>query len=93
VSIRQAGGGETVDRMSRHTETPSPPGQPYVEDCHVGTKRRNAGHGPRSRIRLADDLDVVLALEQLRDAPPDDLMVVEQEHGDAHGLGLLSVLR
>jgi hypothetical protein len=75
VSIRQAGGGETVDRMS------------HVEDRHVGTERRDAGHRLRGRPRLADDLDVALALEQLRDASPDDLVVVEQEHGDGHGPG------
>ena len=33
---------------------------------------------------LADDLDTVLALQELGDASADDLVVVEQEHGDGH---------
>ena len=34
------------------------------------------------RPGLADDLDTVLALQELGDASADDLVVVEQEHGD-----------
>jgi hypothetical protein len=51
----------------------------------VGTQRREGGQGLRGRARLTDHHDVALRLEQLCDAAPDDLVVVEQEHGDAHG--------
>jgi len=30
--------------------------------------------------RFADDLDVVLGFQQLRDAAPHDFVIVEQEH-------------
>jgi hypothetical protein len=33
---------------------------------------------------LTDDLEIVLALQELGDASTDDLVIVEQEHGDGH---------
>ena len=85
MSIRHAGGGrDGGPHVAAHRDAFAV-GQPDVEDRDIGAKRRDAGHGLRGGAGLADDLDVVLGLEQLRDAPPDDLVVVEQEHGDAHG--------
>ena len=86
VSIRQAGGGVTAERMSRQTVTPSPSGS---RTSRIATSGRSAGMRasacaavPASPI----DLDVVLGLQQLGDAAPDDLVIVEQEHGDGHGV-------
>ena len=75
----------TADRTSRHTE-------PDVEDGNVGEEGRDAGHRLGRGARLADDLDVVLGLEQLGDATPHDLVVVEEEHGDGHRARLLRVV-
>ena len=86
MSIRQAGGGVIAERTSRHTRHAVAVGQPHVEDRHIGAQRGDAGQGLGGGARLADDLDVVLGLEELGDAPPDDLVVVEEEHGDGHGL-------
>jgi hypothetical protein len=59
-------------------------GQANVEDGDVRAQRGDAGEGLGGRSGLADDLDVVLALQELGDTSPDDLVVVEQEHGDGH---------
>ena len=37
---------------------------------------------PLGGVGLADDLDVVLGVEQLPDPAADDLVVVEEEHAD-----------
>ena len=87
--MRQAGGGVTAERMSRQTVTPSPSGS---RTSRIATSGRRAGMRAMRlgrRAGLADDLDVVLRLEQLGDAATDDLVVVEQEHGDGHGVALL----
>ena len=60
--------------------------QADVEDRDVGLGRRDASER-LGGARLADDLDVVLGLEQLADAPSDDLVVVEQEDTKL-GLGI-----
>jgi signal transduction histidine kinase len=57
-------------------------GQPDVEHRHVRAQRRDPGERRRGRARLADYLDVTLGLEHVADAPPDDLVIVEQEHLD-----------
>ena len=95
MSIRQAGGRRDGGAdVADNTETPSPSGS---RTSRIATSGRIAGMRASAcagRPRLADDLDVALALEQLRDAPADDLVVVEQEHGDAPGpAGSSSVLR
>jgi hypothetical protein len=89
VSMRQAGGGTTELRMSRHTETPSPSGRRTSRMATSGRSAGDPGTGLGGGAGLADDLDVVLGFQQLRDAAPDDLVVVEQEHRDRQGLSLL----
>ena len=84
VSIRHAGGGST-----ERADVPAHPdavavGQPHVEDGDVRAQRGDAGQRLRGGAGFADDLDVVLGLQQLRDAAADDLVVVEQEHRDGH---------
>ena len=75
------------ERISRQTSTPSPSGKPHVEDRHVGTGRRD----PRERVLggagLADDLDVVLGVEELAHAAAHDFVVVEEEDPYRVGLG------
>jgi signal transduction histidine kinase len=55
-------------------------GQADVEHGDIGTRRRDSGQRLGSGSGLADDFEVALRLEQLLDAAPDDLVVVEQEH-------------
>jgi hypothetical protein len=64
---------------------PVPVGEADVEDRDVGAQGRDPDQRLRDGARLADDRDIVLALEQVGDPAPDDLVVVEQEHGDRHG--------
>ena len=59
-------------------------GQADVEDGDVGARRGDPAVGLLGGAGLADDLDVVLGLEELAEAPADDLVVVEQEHADRH---------
>ena len=84
VSIRQAGGG--VDRRAdvAADRDAVAVGQAHVEDGDVGAQGGDAGQRLGGGAGLADDLDVVLGLQQLGDAAADDLVVVEQEHGDRH---------
>ena len=64
-------------------------GQPHVEHGDVGRGGRDAPVGLLGGAGLADDLDVVLGLEQLAEAAADDLVVVEEEHPDRHRRSLL----
>ena len=57
-------------------------GQPDVEDGDVGSRRGDPRECALGGVGLADDLDVVLGVEQLPDPAADDLVVVEQEHAD-----------
>ena len=57
-------------------------GQPGVEHGDVGAQRRDPGRGLPRGAGLADDLDVAVALEQVAQPAPDDLVVVEQEDAD-----------
>ena len=57
-------------------------GQPGVEHRDVGPQRRDPGGRLLRRTGLADHLDVALALQQLTQAAPDHLVVVEQEDSD-----------
>jgi len=59
-------------------------GELNVEQRNVGVCERDASQRLLRRARLADHFDVVLGLEQLADATPHDLVVVEKEHGDRH---------
>ena len=61
--------------------------QAHVEHGDVGVEGVDPADGLGLGARLADDLDVALGLEQVAQAPPDDLVVVEQEHGDSLGFG------
>ncbi|MCU1662988.1 MAG: hypothetical protein JWR58_3053 [Pseudonocardia sp.] len=65
-------------------------GQPHIENRDVRAQRGDAGHRLGGGTRFADDLNVVLGLEQLCDAAPDDLVIVEQKHGDGHRVSLSS---
>ena len=56
--------------------------QPDVEHGHVRLQGRDPGQRGFRGARLADDDDVGLGLQELSDAPPDDLMVVQQEYAD-----------
>ncbi len=60
-------------------------GQAHVDDRDVGLRRGDAGDALGGGAGLADDLDVVLRLEQLPDPAADDLVVVQQEHPNRHG--------
>ena len=60
-------------------------GEAYIEDGDVGADELGDGRGVDRRPRVADDLDVVLGFQQLAKALPHHLVVVEQEHADAHG--------
>ena len=66
-------------------------GQAHVEHGDVGLGRGDPCQGLLGRAGLADDLEVVLGLEQLAQAPPHDLVVVEQE--DAVVMGRFCPLR
>ena len=70
------------ERISRQTAIAVAVGQPHVEDGDVGPGRRDPGERPLGGVGFADDLDVVLGVEQLPDPAADDLVVVEQEHAD-----------
>ncbi|CAM5248036.1 hypothetical protein SCYAM73S_01895 [Streptomyces cyaneofuscatus] len=58
---------------------PAAVGQPDVEHRHIRARRRDPDQGVGGRARLADHLDVGLGGQQLMDATPDDLVIVEQE--------------
>src|SRR5690606_34073705 len=62
-------------------------GQPHVAHRDVGARGGDAGQRFLGGARLADDLQVVLGLEELADPPADDLVVVEQEHS-CHGASM-----
>ena len=53
------------ERISRHTSTPLPSGSRTSSTATSGCSRRDARQRLVGRPRLADDLDVVLGLEQL----------------------------
>ena len=57
-------------------------GQPGVENGDVRRGGRDAAQRLGGGAGLTDHLDVVLGLEQVGDAAPDDLVVVEQEDPD-----------
>ena len=47
-----------------------------------GSRRGDPRERALGGVGFADDLDVVLGVEQLPDSAADDLVVVEQEHAD-----------
>ena len=63
-------------------------GEADVEDGDVRARGRDPAVGLLGGSGLADDLEVVLGLEQFADAAAHDLVVVEEEHADRHGSSL-----
>ena len=68
-------------------------GQADVEDGDVRARRGDPPVGLLGGARLADDLEVVLGLEQLAQAAAHDLVVVEEEHPHRHRPSLASARR
>ena len=62
-----------------------PVGQPHVEEDDVRPDRGHPGQGLGARSRLAGDRDTRVVLEDLGDAPADDLVVVDQEGAHHRG--------
>jgi hypothetical protein len=60
-------------------------GESDVEHRHVGSERREPGERLGRRGHLAHDLEVVLGVDQLPEAGPDDLVVIEERDADGHG--------
>ena len=56
--------------------------EPHVQHRHIRIERMDSTHRLVLRARLTDHLDVALGLEQFAHTPPDDLVVVEEEHRD-----------
>jgi hypothetical protein len=81
VSIRYAVRG-CLERISRHASTPVAFGKANVEHRDIGIEPRNSANRLVFRVRLADDGDVVLRLQQIAKPSAHDLVVVEQEHPD-----------
>ena len=86
--------GEDETRRARVQRADLPAGldavavlEPHVEDRDVGIEGVHSADGLLLRGGLTDHLDVVLGVEQIGDAPPHDLVVVEQEHRDRLGHG------
>ena len=73
---RNSGCGDA--QLAAHLD-PVAVGQAHVEHGHVGADGGDPLQGLRSRARLADDLEVVVGLQQVAHAAADDLVVVEQE--------------
>src|SRR5450759_2516772 len=48
-----------------------------VADAMARAQRGHPGHGVRHRPGLADNLDVVLGVEQRRQPPPDEFVIVD----------------
>jgi len=63
------------DRISRHTDTPSPSGS---RTSSTATSGLSAGIG----AGLADHADVRLGLQQVTDTAADNLVVVQEKHRD-----------
>ena len=61
--------------------------QAHVQNRHVRLEGGDPGQGRFRRARLTDHGDVGLGFQQVMDAPADDLMIVEQEHGDLPAVG------
>ena len=53
-----------------------------------GSGQWNPGQGLRGGGGLADHFDLVIGIQQATDALAHQLMVVEQEHTDSHGVPL-----
>ena len=60
--------------------------EPDIEHGDIGVERMDPSDCLLRSRRLADHHHVPLGLEQVADATSHDLVVVEQEHGDALGL-------
>ena len=84
VSMMQAISG-CCERISRHTSIPSPSGSRTSSTATSGLVAGMRPYGLLGGAGLADDLEVVLGLEQLAQAAAHDLVVVEQEHPGGHG--------
>ena len=84
--MRQATSGIARTDLAAHLDAVAV-GESDVEHRDVGTGRRDAAERRCRGVGLADHLDVVLGLEQLAHAAPNDLVVVEQEDADRVGVG------
>ena len=62
--------------------------QAHVQNRHVRLEGGDPGQGRFRRARLTDHGDVGLGFQQVMNAPADDLMIVEQEHGDLPAVGV-----
>ena len=62
-------------------------GHDHVQQDHVRLRRPRLEHGFARCAGLADGLEAVLCLEQEAQARPDDCMVVDDQHADAHETG------
>ena len=83
VSIRQASSGR-ADRTSRHTSTPVPSGSWTSSTATSGLGERDPIERLRRRCRPHPRPRCRPRLRAGRGPPPDDLVVVEQEHADRH---------
>ena len=81
VSIRQATSG-IRDRISRHTDTPSPSGSRTSRTATSGFSAGMRASAEDAVPGLADHLDVRFGLQQVADAPADNLVVIEEKHRD-----------
>ena len=68
-------------------------GQPHVDDCDVGTSRRDAADRLFGRSCFAHDFDVVVLLEQIANAPAHHFVIVNEEHSNRHAVLLLGSVR
>ena len=75
VSIRQATSG-IRERISRHTDTPSPSASRTSSTATSGFSAGMRGQRRGRGARLTDHPDVGLGLEQVADAPADHFVVV-----------------
>ena len=57
-------------------------GEADVEDGDVGFEGGDAGQGGGGGAGFADDGDAGFGFEEVADAHPDDLMIIQQEHPD-----------
>jgi hypothetical protein len=59
-------------------------GHADVEQAHVGAELAGEGHRGASVGRLANHLNAGLGIEDHLEAGPDDLLIIGDDHADAH---------
>ncbi len=70
-------GGEPLGRLDAVH-----PGHPHVHQHHVGVQRAHLGQRRGAVARLADHLQVVLGVQDHREAHPQQRLVVDEQHPD-----------